>query len=121
MAGVPLVVPGCSGCRILVALLPLVRPPQPPLDGRPRPLALCHSGTMAPGALAIGGMTHEAGSIGTESAQVRAPLGTCPWCPLARVDAALVAGPGLLALARVAAGLSRARGFLEFLICRLPV
>ena len=117
----PLVVPGCSGCRILVALLPLVRSPQPPLDGRPRPLALCHSGAMAPGALAIGGMTHEAGSIGTgtESAQVRAP--TCPWCPLARVDAALVAGPGLLAPARVAAGLSRARGFLEFLICRLPV
>ena len=100
---------------MLVALLPL--------DGRPRPLALCHSGTMAPGALAIGGMTHEAGSIGTgtESAQVRAPLGTCPWCPLARVDAALVAGPRLLAPARVAAGLSRARGFQEFLICRLPV
>ena len=112
MAVVPLVVPGGSLCRMVVALLPLVRP---------RPLALCHSGTMAPGALAIGGMTHEAGNIGTESAQVRAPLGTCPWCPLARVDAALVAGPGLLAPARVAAGLSRARGFLEFLICRLPV
>ena len=74
-----------------------------------------------------GGMTAEAtGSGGTESgtcalAKVRAPLGTCPWCPLARVDATLVAGPGLLAPARVAAGLSRAPGILEFLICRLPM
>jgi len=101
---------------MVVALLPVV--------GH---LVLCPSGMVRPGPLAGGGMTAEAtGSGGTESgtcalAKVRAPLGTCPWCPLARVDATLVAGPGLLALARVAAGLSRAPGILEFLICRLPM
>ena len=71
---VPLVLPGRSGCRLVVAL-PLVR--------RRLPLVLWPSGMVRPGPLAGGGMTGEAtGRGGTELA------------PLPRYVPSLVRVPG---------------------------